>query len=299
MHKLTNKPILSTIESPAANFLFKLSPYIAMANRFYQPGQERAAGVDALFAAIAPRYDLINDLQSFGLHRRWKCRVLKLAAPQPGQAALDICCGTGDIAFALAAHGANVTGLDFSEAMLAVAERRRAAKSTSVLNCRDALASGTDQEGNLRHHQKSAPENQSVKFLRGDAQQLPFPDSSFDIVTVGYGLRNLASWETGVSEMARVAKPGARIVSLDFGKPDNALWRALYFSYLRVCVPLLGLVFCRNASAYAYILESLKHYPAQRGVADRMRALGLVNVQIHNILGGAMSINYGEKSKTR
>ena len=95
--------------------------------------------------------------------------------------------------------------------------------------------------------------------------------------------------------MARVARPGARIISLDFGKPDNALWRALYFSYLRVCVPLLGLIFCRNAGAYAYILESLKHYPAQRGVADRMRALGLENVQIHNILVGAMSINYGEK----
>ena len=284
-----------------------------MANRFYQPGGERAARVDALFAAIAPRYDLINDLQSFGLHRRWKRRVLKLAAPQPGQAALDICCGTGDIAFALAAHGANVTGLDFSQAMLAVAERRRAEKSSSILNCRDALAretgegaaqprvrafsraSGTDQEGNLRHCQKSTPANQPVKFLRGDAQQLPFPDASFDIVTVGYGLRNLASWETGISEMARVARPGARIISLDFGKPDNALWRALYFSYLRVCVPLLGLIFCRNAGAYAYILESLKHYPAQRGVADRMRGLGLVNVQIHNILGGAMSINYGEK----
>jgi demethylmenaquinone methyltransferase/2-methoxy-6-polyprenyl-1,4-benzoquinol methylase len=241
-----------------------------MANQFYQPGEQRAARVDALFAAIATRYDLINDLQSFGLHRRWKRRVLKLAAPQPGQTALDICCGTGDIAFALAARGTTVTGLDFSEAMLAVAERRR---------------------------EKCTAQNQPVQFLRGDAQQLPFPDNSFDIVTVGYGLRNLASWETGVSEMARVAKPGARIISLDFGKPDNALWRALYFSYLRVCVPLLGLIFCRNAGAYAYILESLKHYPAQRGVADHMRALGLVNVQIHNILGGAMSINYGEKPK--
>jgi len=244
-----------------------------MANQFYQPGEERAARVDALFAAIAPRYDLINDLQSFGLHRRWKRRVLKLAAPKSGETALDICCGTGDIAFALALRGATVTGLDFSQAMLAVAEQRRVTGSA------------------LQRH--------GVKFIRGDAQQLPFPDNTFDIVTVGYGLRNLASWETGVSEMARVARPGARIISLDFGKPDNALWRTLYFTYLKVCVPLLGLIFCRNAGAYAYILKSLKHYPAQRGVADHMRALGLVNVHIHNILGGAMSINYGEKPKAR
>src|SRR5439155_3066757 len=101
-------------------------------------------------------------------------------------------------------------------------------------------------------------------FIRADAQQLPLADNSFDIVTVGYGLRNLANWETGLDEMLRVAKPGARLVVLDFGKPDNALWRAAYFGYLKLFVPLLGRLFCGNAVAYAYILESLKHYPAQR-----------------------------------
>ena len=125
--------------------------------------------------------------------------------------------------------------------------------------------------------------------------QLSFPDASFDVVTVGYGLRNLASWETGLREMVRVAKPGGRLVVLEFGKPDNALWRVVYFGYLKLCVPVLGLIFCRNASAYGYILESLKHYPAQRAVEAKMRELGLVNVRIENLLGGAMSINYGEK----
>ena len=129
----------------------------------------------------------------------------------------------------------------------------------------------------------------------GDAQQTSLPDAAFDVVTVGYGLRNLASWEAGLREMVRVAKPGGRLLVLDFGKPDNSLLRAVYFSYLKLCVPVLGLVFCRNAGAYAYILESLKHYPAQRGVEDKMRELGLVNVRIENLLGGAMSINYGEK----
>jgi demethylmenaquinone methyltransferase/2-methoxy-6-polyprenyl-1,4-benzoquinol methylase len=135
------------------------------------------------------------------------------------------------------------------------------------------------------------------RFQQGDAQQLPFADGTFDIVTVGYGLRNLTSWERGLEEMRRVARPGARIVVLDFGKPPNALWRALYFTHLRLSVPLIGLLFCGNASAYAYILESLKHYPAQLAVAEKMRALKLDHVQITNLVGGAMAINSAEVPK--
>lgn len=240
-----------------------------MANQFYVPGEQRAAKVNDLFAAIAPRYDFINDLQSFGLHRSWKNRLVRMAHCVPGQLALDVCCGTGDIAQRLAQAGAKVTALDFSEEMLAVARKRNPQLSTSVL----------------------APE-----FIQGDAMNLPFADNAFDVVTVGYGLRNLSSWQTGLSEMLRVTKPGGRVLVLDFGKPDNALWRTLYFTYLRLCVPILGLVFCRNAAAYAYILESLKHYPAQNGVAVQMRALNLTNVRIVNLLGGVMSINYGEKA---
>jgi demethylmenaquinone methyltransferase/2-methoxy-6-polyprenyl-1,4-benzoquinol methylase len=136
-----------------------------------------------------------------------------------------------------------------------------------------------------------------LKFLQGDAQQLPFPENSFDIVTVGYGLRNLTSWERGLDEMWRVARPGARLIVLDFGKPANALWRGLYFAHLKMSVPLMGWLFCGDASAYAYILESLKHYPAQLAVAEKMRALKLENVRVINLLGGAMAINCGEKSK--
>ena len=116
-------------------------------------------------------------------------------------------------------------------------------------------------------------------------------------MTVGYGLRNLASWERGLDEMLRVARPGARLIVLDFGKPGNPLWRKIYFTHLKCSVPLIGLLFCGNASAYAYILESLKHYPAQLAVAEKMRALKLANVRVINLLGGAMAINYGEKPK--
>jgi demethylmenaquinone methyltransferase/2-methoxy-6-polyprenyl-1,4-benzoquinol methylase len=245
-----------------------------MANQFYSPGEQRAAKVNQLFAAIASRYDFINDAQSFGLHRRWKRRVVEMAAVRPGDRALDLCCGTGDIAFALATRGATLVGLDFNGPMLAVAEQRRS---------------------KLQSLQTGAGAMSLIKFMRGDAMRIPFPHATFDIVTVGYGLRNLASWDTGLNEMARVARPGARLVVLDFGKPDNPLWRSAYFGYLKLFVPVLGLIFCRKAGAYAYILESLKHYPAQEGVTLKMREMGLVNVRVVNLLGGAMSINYGEK----
>ena len=241
-----------------------------MSNVFYAPGEQRATKVNDLFASIARRYDFLNDLQSFGLHRIWKRRVADLAKASPGTRALDLCCGTGDISFALAKRGSETTGLDFSPQMLEVAAQRQ--KHNSQLK---AL---------------------NLKFLQGDAQQLPFPDAAFDIVTVGYGLRNLTSWERGLDEMHRVARPGARLIVLDFGKPPNALWRALYFTHLQLSVPLIGLLFCGNASAYAYILESLKHYPAQLAVAEKMRALKLKNVRVINLLGGAMAINCGEKA---
>ena len=240
-----------------------------VSNAYYAPGEDRAKKVNDLFARIARRYDRLNDLQSFGLHRLWKRRVVRLAQIKPGERALDLCCGTGDISFALAHGGAETTGLDFSRQMLEVAAQRQ--QTTSKLKI------------------------QKLKFLQGDAQQLPFPESSFDIVTVGYGLRNLASWERGLDEMFRVAKPGARLIVLDFGKPANALWRQIYFTHLKMSVPLMGWLFCGDASAYAYILESLKHYPAQLAVAEKMHALKLQDVRVINLLGGAMAINYGVK----
>ena len=243
-----------------------------MSNSYYDAGERRGERVNDLFAAIAPRYDLINDLQSFGLHRWWKRRLVKLAAPGAGVRALDLCCGTGDVAFALAGQGSETIGLDFSEPMLSVARRR------SELSARRA---------------NSSP---SPNFLQGDAQNIPFPDDSFAIVTISYGLRNLTSWERGLSEMWRVARPGGRLLVLDFGKPDNALWRSLYFMYLRFFVPLFGKLFCGDSATHAYILESLQHYPAQHGVAAKMRELGCRDVRIVPLLGGVMTINCGVKS---
>ncbi len=247
-----------------------------MGNRFYEAGGQRAARVNDLFAAIAPRYDLINDLQSFGLHRWWKRRLIQLALVRHDDTALDLCCGTGDVAFALAAAGAWTTGMDFSLPMLAEAEARK-----------------TRRKG--RTAGLAVPEG--PVFLKGDALHTGFPDAHFDVVTISYGLRNLASVEAGLQEMWRVLKPGGRLLVLDFGKPDNVAWRAVYFAYLRLAVPVFGRLFAQNAEAYAYILESLQHYPAQRGVDEQVRALGSVNARIVNLVGGMMSINVAEKPR--
>lgn len=238
-----------------------------MASSYYIPGEQRAAKVRQLFAAIAGRYDFLNDLQSLGLHRRWKRRMVRMSGAGPGTRVLDVCCGTGDITLRMARAGARVTGLDFSGAMLAVARRRL----------------------------EKEPVQPRVDFIEGDAMKLPFADNTFDVVTVAYGLRNLADWECGLREMQRVAAPGGRLVVLDFGKPSNPLWRLLYFTYLRLVVPLLGRVFCGDADAYGYILESLRHYPAQAGLHAKMSGAGLENVQTINLLGGIMSLTQAVK----
>jgi demethylmenaquinone methyltransferase/2-methoxy-6-polyprenyl-1,4-benzoquinol methylase len=132
-----------------------------------------------------------------------------------------------------------------------------------------------------------------LHFVCGNAQQIPFENGSFDLITISYGLRNLADWTAALAEMLRVAKPGGRLLVLDFGKPPNALWRSVFFNYLRLVVPWFGKIFCNDAQAYAYILESLRQYPAQRGVEAQMRELGCRDVRVFEFLGGIMSINYG------
>ena len=112
-------------------------------------------------------------------------------------------------------------------------------------------------------------------------------------MTVGYGLRNLSDIDRGLAEIQRVARPGARVLILDFGKPDDPDWRRIYFGYLRWVVPVFGKLFCGDSDTHGYILESLVHYPGQRGVESRMHQLGWSDVQVHSILGGVMSINFG------
>lgn len=225
--------------------------------RYYVSGPERASRVRALFDRIAPRYDLINDLQSFGLHRFWKRRLISLAKVNPGASVLDVCCGTGDLALGLSSAGANVIGCDFSDRMLSIARNRLP----------------------------------TAHFIQADALALPLTSESVELVTIGYGLRNLADLPRGLAELLRVLKPGGQLLILEFGKPANRIWRTLYFAYLRAFVPLLGRIFCRDAAAYDYILDSLLHYPAQEGVSRLLTELGCAGIEVQNLLGGMMSIH--------
>jgi demethylmenaquinone methyltransferase/2-methoxy-6-polyprenyl-1,4-benzoquinol methylase len=219
--------------------------------------------VERLFGAISARYDLINDIQSLGLHRLWKRRLARLANISSGQRALDVCAGTGDVAFELAASGALVVGLDFNAPMLHRAERRN--------------------------------NERRVQFIRSDALRMPFADESFDCVTISYGLRNLASFEEGIKELLRVLRSGGKILILEFGKPRNRILRNVYFLYLRMALPVYGKIFCGNAAAYSYILDSLRAYPAQLEMDLLLRRLGCNESRIINLLGGTMSINIGQK----
>ncbi len=241
-----------------------------MPNKYLSYDEKRAPKVREMFSRLARRYDLVNDVMSFGLHRRWKRDTVEQGLQSPARPLrwLDLCCGTGDMAFLAerlaGQRPARVIGLDFTLPMLAVARDRRPA------------------------------EGAAASFAQGDALSLPFRDGSFDVISVGYGLRNLADLPRGLSEMRRVLAPRGRAVVLDFGKPDNPVASALYWGYLEIAMPLMGWLFHGDPDTYAYIPASLERYPAQRGVEKLMQEAGFVNVRYENRLLGTMGINVGE-----
>ena len=221
--------------------------------------------VRRLFSTIADRYDLITILLSFGLDRRWKTRLAADADPRPGDRALDLACGTGDISFEIAERGARVIGLDITARMIEIARAKR-------------------RIGHAR-----------AVFLVGDMMSLPFPDGRFDVLTVGYGIRNVPTIDIALGEIYRVLTPGGRLLSLDFNRPPNRMIWAVYLAYLTVVGSALGLILHRDPDTYRYIPESIRRYPGAPGVAAAMRRLGFREVSYIPLLGGLMAINRGSK----
>ena len=221
--------------------------------------------VRRLFSTIADRYDLITVVLSFGLDQRWKRKLGALADIRPGLHALDLACGTGDIAYALRARGATTTALDITPRMLELAAAKRPR---------------TDQPG----------------WVAGDMMALPFGDARFDVVTTGYGIRNVPVLQVAIAEIHRVLKPGGLFLSLDFNRPSNGLVRAIYLSYLTMVGSALGLALHRDPDTYRYIPESIRRYPGAQAVCGILQAQGFANCEYLPVLGGFLAIHRAVRS---
>jgi ubiquinone/menaquinone biosynthesis methyltransferase len=222
--------------------------------------------VRGLFATIADRYDFITVALSYGQDRAWKGRLVALAQPLAGRRALDLATGTGDIAFRLASSGARVIGLDITHRMI-------------------ELAAG-----------KAGQREGSCAFLVGDMLALPFPDRSFDLVTTGYGLRNVPDLAAAVEEIARVLTPGGLALSLDFDRPANQFVRSAYFLYLTIVGSVLGWILHRDPDTYRYIAASIRQYPGAEAVGRLMEARGFTDVGCLPVFGGLMAIHRARRS---
>jgi ubiquinone/menaquinone biosynthesis methyltransferase len=242
---------------------------VSLDSAFATP-QAKRQYVRKLFATIADRYDLITAVLSYGQDARWKKKLVAIADVRPGDRALDLAAGTGDIAFAVAARGAKTIGLDITHRMLQLAGRRQGV--------------GGQDGGQAR-----APGH--VEFITGDMTSLPFRSSSFDVVTTGYGLRNVPDLNAAIDEIARVLKPGGRLLSLDFNRPENVIVRSAYLGYLTVIGSMLGWILHRDPDTYRYIPASIRRYPGARGVADRLAARGFDHVTVVPLLFGLMSLH--------
>jgi ubiquinone/menaquinone biosynthesis methyltransferase len=228
--------------------------------------------VRRLFATIADRYDFITGFLSYGQDRRWKRRLLTLAQLRPSDRLLDLACGTGDIVFEAAPRVQRAVGLDVTLRMLQLAKARMA----------PLKGRPTDVVG---------PPFTGCQLVTGDMLALPFPDRSFTVMTVGYGLRNVPDLEQSLREIRRVLEPNGRVLSLDFNRPSNPIVRGAYLLYLTVVGSALGYVLHRDPDTYRYIPESIRNYPGGAGVARLMESVGFRNVQVVPLLGGLMAIH--------
>ena len=240
--------------------------------------------VRGLFATIADRYDLITSVLSYGQDARWKAKLASLANVVPGQRALDLAAGTGDIAFAMAARGAKTIGLDITHRMLQLAHLRQGSRL---------------RQGSVGQAGGQAQSPMPVEFITGDMTSLPFRSASFDLVTTGYGLRNVPDLNLAIDEIARVLRPGGRLLSLDFNRPENAIVRSAYLAYLTVVGSTLGWILHRDPDTYRYIPASIERYPGASGVADRLAARGFDRVTVIPLLFGLMSLHLATRSSGR
>ena len=222
---------------------------------------KRPEDVQAMFDGVAKRYDITNDILSLGQDRRWRKAVLSAVDAGPGQRILDLAAGTGTSSEPFADAGAYVVPCDFSLGMLQVGKQAR---------------------GHL-------------PFVAGDATRLPFADDSFDAVTISFGLRNIVDPDTGLAEMLRVTRPGGTLVVCEFSSPTWSPFRTLYVEYLMRALPTVARAVSSNPEAYVYLAESIRAWPDQRGLAQRIADAGWSSCEWQNLSGGIVALHRARK----
>lgn len=222
--------------------------------------------IQKMFASISKKYDLLNDVLSFGIHKLWRKKSVKLAQPQSDSYVLDIACGTGDFAFEFERFSKKIIGLDFCEEMLEIAR------------------------------QKAIKRNSSVQFIQGDALKLPFDNDQFDIVSIGFGIRNVDDVSKSIQEIHRVLKKGGRAVILEFGKPKNPLMRILYGFYSNYIMPLIGKLLANSKEAYTYLPVTANKFPCREDFLKIVeKAASFSKVKYYSLNFGIAYIYFLEK----
>ncbi|WP_375258840.1 bifunctional demethylmenaquinone methyltransferase/2-methoxy-6-polyprenyl-1,4-benzoquinol methylase UbiE [Citreimonas sp.] len=234
------------------------------------PEAEKAGRVRGVFTSVASKYDVMNDAMSIGIHRLWKDAMMDWLAPRPGQYLLDVAGGTGDIAFRFldrAGAGARACVLDLTESML-VAGRQRAEATERA----DAL-----------------------DWVVGDAMALPFPDNSFDVYTVSFGIRNVTRPEVALAEAFRVLRPGGRLMVLEFSQIPNDLMQKIYDLYSFNIIPRMGQAIAGDRDSYQYLVESIRRFPDQETFLGMVRDAGFEQAKYRNLSMGIACLHSGWK----
>lgn len=231
---------------------------------------EKAQRVRSVFASVASKYDVMNDVMSFGVHRLWKQFTLSLTGLRPGQRALDVAGGTGDLALGML---------------------RQVGKQGSVVL--SDINPNMLERGRDRLLDRGAAGN--VECLVADAERLPFEDNSFDCVTIGFGLRNVTDKAAALNSMLRVLKPGGQLLILEFSRPVAPGLKPLYDAYSFNVLPLLGRFIAGDEASYRYLAESIRMHPDQETLLEMLRTAGYAQVRYHNLSGGIVALHRGYK----